>query len=122
MDSARRGAEATGSAESARYWTNRILLLVDLVAVVWALAGWNGPARFFAGLSLAVLIPGWVIVDRLRLGRLEWEIGLAIALSMSLLILIGQAMMTLHLWHPVGAEVLLGILCAPPLVLRSRLW
>jgi uncharacterized membrane protein len=103
-----------------------ILLVVDLAVFVLALAGVDGSVRFTLGLAFAMLVPGWTVVGLMRLNRPALEVGLSIALSLSLLMIAAQFLLTVHAWHLVVLEEVSCAICLPSLnwqmlpLLRTR--
>jgi hypothetical protein len=83
-------------------------------------AGIHGPIRFVFGLILGVVIPGWCIVGPLKIGNVPLEIGLTVAVSLSLLMVIAQLLMTFNLWHLGGLEEVTCVLCLPSLFFQTR--
>jgi len=99
---------------------SRVLVFVDVVSLLLALVSVHGALRFVFGLVLGVTVPGWSIVGLLRLRNSALEIGLTMATSFSILLISAQILMTAHLWHLVGFEMLLCLACLPSLWIQSR--
>lgn len=97
-----------------------LLSVVDVVVLVMTIAGSHGPVRFALGLVVGVVIPGWCVIGWLRLGDPFLEASLSIALSLALVMLCAQMMMTVHWWHLAGFEILLCAVSLPVLVWRAR--
>jgi len=108
-----------GGAHSRRSFS-RFLVFVDVLSLVLALMNIHGSLRFLFGLILGVAVPGWSIVGLLRLRNTALEIGLTLATSFSILLISAQILMTAHLWHLVGFEMLLCLVCLPSLWTQSR--
>lgn len=98
-----------------------LLLGVDVILLVLATMGVVGPVRFGLGLVLGLVIPGWSIVGLLRLDNAPLEVGLSIAVSLALLIVTAQLMITYHLWHPIALEELTCLACIPSLFAQAFL-
>jgi hypothetical protein len=102
-----------------RSYVSRALAVVDVVTLVMAMANVHGPARFFVGLIFGVVIPGWSVVGLLKLKNAALEIGLTLATSLSLIMILAQIMITVHLWHPILLQEILCLLCFPSLWWQS---
>lgn len=96
------------------------LLVVDVLLLALVLSDTVGPWRFVFGMVFAITTPGWSLVGLLQLRNGALEIGLSLALSVALVMICAQVMMTLQLWHPVALEELMCVACAPSLVLQSK--
>lgn len=105
----------------ARRTLSRVLLLVDITIFFMTVADVHGGLRFFLGLILGVLIPGWSVVGLLKLNNAALEIALTLASSLSLVMVAAQIFITLNLWHPIVLEEITCLLCAPALAVQSRL-
>ena len=99
---------------------SRALFFVDLVCIGAAAAGVHGPTRFITGLVVALILPGWSLVGPLRLRRPELEVGLTVATSLAVILVLAQVLVTVRLWHPFAAEMVLCTLCLPSLLWQSR--
>ena len=104
----------------ARLNFSRFLVFVDIASLLLALMDIHGALRFALGLIFGVTVPGWSIVGLLRLRNSALEIGLTMATSFSILLIGAQVLMTAHLWHLVGFEMLLSLACLPSLWIQSR--
>lgn len=113
-------ANANLRAHDWRATLSTLLLLVDVVVLVMTIGGIDGPLRFVFGLVFGVVVPGWSIVGLLNLENAALETGLAIAVSLSLLMMIAQLLMTVHLWHLGALEIGTCLACLPSLVRQSR--
>jgi uncharacterized membrane protein len=110
------GGGSVGSREHRiRARVSRALLAVDLVNLGLTMAGNHGPARFVFGLVLVLAVPGWAVIGHLRLGNAALELSLTTAVSLSLLMVAAQALITLHSWHLVALEVVVCLACLPSL-------
>lgn len=102
------------------------LLLADLAVLVLTVMDVHGVARFILGLILGLVTPGWSIIGLLKLHDAALEIALAVAVSLALLLVVAQVMMTVHAWHPIVLQEVVCLICIPPLgiqvgrVRRSR--
>jgi hypothetical protein len=110
---ARRGAPRRGGACAAA-------LAVDALALGSALTGLGGGLRLALELAFFMLVPGWSLVLHLRLRWPAAEIALSLGASFALGALAGETMLLVHAWHPLVAEVLLGLAAAPSLASRLR--
>lgn len=97
-----------------------LLLISDVLIFALTLGDVHGPLRFLLGLVLGLAIPGWSIVGLLRLENAPLEVGLSISVSLSLLIVVAQLLITFHLWHPIALEELTCLACFPSLFWQSR--
>lgn|GEM_PF-1675330 len=93
-----------------------VLIAVDVVAALMALAGFHGPARVAFGLAFALLTPGWAIVGPLRLRNPPLEFGLTVSVSLAVLMIIAQMLATFHLWDLTTCEVIIAAASLPSLV------
>ncbi len=89
--------------------------LVSLTVFLVALANSNGPLHFLAGLLFVLFVPGWAIVGHFGLRSTALELSLTMALSLALLLLLSEAGLSWHLWHPVALEEITSLLCLPSL-------
>jgi hypothetical protein len=96
------------------------LVFVDVVTFVMAVASIHGPGRFFFGLVFGIVIPGWSIIGLIRLKNAALEVGLTLATSLSLIMIIAQIMITVKLWHPVALLECVCVVCLPSLLWQSR--
>jgi uncharacterized membrane protein len=90
-----------------------VLALVDLLVLAMTIGGLHGWLRISLGLVLGLVIPGWSVVGLLRLQYAALEIGLAVAVSLALLMVTAQVLITAHAWHLVGLQVVTCVLCLP---------
>jgi hypothetical protein len=96
------------------------LVLVDVATFVMTMANIHGSGRFFLGLVFGLAIPGWSVVGLIKLKNAALEVGLTLATSLSLIMILAQFMMTLNLWHPVLLQELLCGLCLPSLWWQAK--
>ena len=61
------------------------------------------------------------MVGLLKLRNAALELGLAIAVSLALLMVAAQLLITLDLWHPVTLEELTCLACLPSLIFQSNI-
>jgi hypothetical protein len=106
---------------SARRLISRVLLLVDLAVFFMTIVDGHGVLRYVLGLVLGVVIPGWSVVGLLKLNNAALEIALTIAVSLAMVMVAAQILVTLKLWHPLVLEEFTCLLCAPALVVQSQL-
>jgi hypothetical protein len=112
--------ESSSHKKVARTFISEFLILVDITVFVMTAAGIHGPLRLMLGLILGVVIPGWCVVGPLKLDNVPLEIGLTLAMSLSLLIVIAQLLMTFDLWHLVALEEVCCVVSLPPLFLLAK--
>jgi uncharacterized membrane protein len=103
-----------------RSMISRALLVVDVAALVLTLASVDGLARMVTGLILVLIIPGWSIVGLLRLDNGPLEAALTVAVSLAVLTLAAQLLMTIHFWHLHTFQAIVCVVCAWPLAYQSR--
>ncbi len=92
------------------------LVAFDLAALALTLLALHDALRFAVGLVFGLAAPGWAIVGWLRLRSVALEVGLSLAMSLTVIMLGAQILMTAHLWHLAGFEIVLGVLCLPSLL------
>jgi hypothetical protein len=105
---------------TSRATLSAFLVLADFSTLVVTLADVHGPVRYLLGLVLGIAIPGWTVVGLLSLKNPALEWGLTIAMSLTIIMIVAQVMITIKLWHPVALEELLCIVCFPSLLWQSR--
>lgn len=108
-------------AHPTRQVISRFLLVIDITTLVLTLTGIHGPLRLVCGLILAIVIPGWCILAPLKLDNAPLELGLVITVSLALLMVVAQILMTLRLWHLVGLQIITCAACLPFLLIQARL-
>jgi uncharacterized membrane protein len=113
--SERFGAPLTQRARRARATISTGLVVADVVLLAMIGTGVHGPSRFVVGLVVAVLVPGWAVVGLLRLGSAALEIGLTVALSLSVLMVAAQLLIMLDQWHLTALQVAVCVLALPSL-------
>jgi hypothetical protein len=101
------------------------LLVLTVVTGVLILADVQTPARLFVTLAFVLLAPGWAIAAFVRPARpsLTWSVAVAVGISVS--IVIAQLMVNLHQWTPTPAMLALTGGTAPLLLhhlLRDSRW
>jgi uncharacterized membrane protein len=114
--------KSSSRAVIARRLVSRALLLIDIATLVMTEAGVHGPARILFGLILGVVIPGWCAVAPLKLDNAPLEFGLTLAVSLSLLMLVAQILITVNLWHLVALEEITCAACFPFLLYQAKIW
>lgn len=114
--------ERTGPSRGvfARELIARVLALVDIAAFALTVTGVHGPVRLVLGLVLGIVIPGWCVVAPLRLENPPLEIGLTLAVSLSLLMLVAQILITIRQWHLVALEEVTCVVCFPVLLYLAK--
>ena len=115
-----RDVSTKGRSRDARANISLVLLIVDLLVLVMTVGGVHGPLRFIFGLLFGVVVPGWSIVGLLHLDNAALETGLAIAVSLSSLMVVAQILMSLHAWHLGALEIVVCLACLPSLARLSR--
>jgi GT2 family glycosyltransferase len=92
------------------------LTAVGVLACCLAAADVGGGVRLAATMVFLLLGPGWAVAGFLRRASppLRWLLSIATGISLS--ILVGQAMVLLGIWYPVGALYLVTAVFAPLLV------
>ena len=110
---ASRRTRSLSRGRAARALISRILILVDITVFVMTSVGVHGPGRLILGLILGVVIPGWCVVAPLRFDNAPLELGLTLAVSMSLLMFVAQVLETYNLWHLVALEEITCVVCFP---------
>ena len=103
----------------ARVTISHLLLIVDVAVLVMAVGHLHGAVRLVAGLIFGVVTPGWSIVGLLKLGNAALEFSLTIAVSLALLMVLAQVLMTIHYWNLVVLQEVLCLLCLPSLIWQS---
>lgn len=101
------------------------LALCDLVLMLMTMVSAHGPLRFALGLALGLIIPGWCIIGWMKLTEPFLEASMSIGVSLAVLMLSAQLMLTWHWWHLGGFEIILSAVCLPILLAqtwRTRLW
>jgi hypothetical protein len=96
-----------------------VLVLIDVATFVMATTDIHGPGRFYCGLVVGLAIPGWSVVGLFKLKNAALEVGLTLATSLSMIMILAQIMMTVHLWHPILLQELLCVVCLPSLVWQA---
>jgi hypothetical protein len=96
-----------------------ILVVVDLVLLGLTVGGAHGPVRFILGLVLGFIIPGWSLVGLLKIGNAWLEIALTAAVSLALLMVVAQILITANNWHLVVLEEVTCAICLPSLIWQA---
>lgn len=97
-----------------------LFALFDLILLVLTMADVHGPLRFALGLVLGLAIPGWCIVGWLKLTEPFLEASITVGVSLALIMLSAQLMLTMHWWHLAGFEMILCAICLP--ILLGQVW
>jgi uncharacterized membrane protein len=97
-----------------------VLILVDLAVLGMTMRGVHGPERLVLGLVLGCFIPGWSLVGLLKIANAWLEIALTVAVSLSLLMVTAQVLITTNNWHLVGLEEVTCVICLPSLIWQTR--
>jgi hypothetical protein len=96
------------------------LLIADLVLLDMTVSSVHGPVRYVLGLILGCFIPGWSLVGLLKIGNAWLEFSLTVAVSLALLMVIAQLLITTNSWHLVLLEEVMCEICLPSLIWQSR--
>jgi len=114
--------EVGESTRNGRAWRDALTLLAigaDVLLIVLAAGHQSGPLRYWLGLGFVLFIPGWGISRWLRLDWPAVELTVSIGASLALNLVVAQAMLMAHAWHPEWALLCLSIatlaLLVPPL-------
>lgn len=107
--------------QESRVLVSQAALVIDCLVFLLTVGDVHGPIRFVAGLILGLFIPGWSVVGRLKLRHAALELGLAIAVSVAVLMVVAQLLITWHQWHPVALEELTCLVCLPSLISQSNI-
>jgi uncharacterized membrane protein (UPF0136 family) len=107
--------------QESRVLVSQAALFTDCLVFLLTVSDVHGPIRFVAGLVLGLFIPGWSVVGRLKLRNAALELGLAIAVSVAILMVVAQLLITWHEWHPVTLEELTCLVCLPSLISQSNI-
>lgn len=110
---------STSHSKTTRVLVSRFLILVDVAVFVLTVGSFHGPVRLVLGLVFGLFVPGWCIVGLLKLDNPPLEIGLTVAVSLSLLMVIAQILITINQWHLGALEIAICIVCLPFLILQS---
>lgn len=97
-----------------------VLLALSVVVLVLTVVGVDGPIRFVLGLVFGLTVPGWSIVGFLDLKSPPLEMGLSVAVSLAIIMVAAQLMMTWNLWHPVTLEEVMCVTCGLSLAFQAR--
>jgi uncharacterized membrane protein len=97
-----------------------LLLGVDLTVLDMTVGNVHGSVRLVLGLVLGCFVPGWSIVGLLKIGNAWLEICLTVAVSLALLMVVAQILMTMHAWHLVLLQEVTCEACLPSLIWQSR--
>jgi uncharacterized membrane protein len=103
-----------------RPFASRVFIYVTLANLVLALLNVTGGIRFVLGLVLGVAIPGWSIVGLFHFRDTALEIALSMAMSLAVVIVFAQLLITIHFWHLEAFEVFLCLVCLPSLVYQAK--
>ncbi len=99
----------------------RIDLLVGLVAFAefcFLLLNRPNTGMFLVGLLSVGLVPGWTLLGGFAQLEAVLKVSLTLPLSWSLVLLVSQAALTLHLWSPRSTLMVLMALCT--IILQFR--
>lgn len=105
------------------WWRRSVSLLLavfDLILMVLTMVNVHGPVRFALGLILGMVIPGWCIIGWMKLTEPFLEASMTVGVSLALIMLSAQLMLTVHWWHLAVFEVILCVVCLP--ILLGQAW
>jgi hypothetical protein len=102
-----------------RALVSRFLIVVDVAVFILTVGSIHGPVRLVLGLVFGLFVPGWCIVGLLKLENAPLEISLTLAVSLSLLMVVAQILITINEWHLGALEIATCIVCLPFLILQS---
>jgi uncharacterized membrane protein len=105
-------------ASDPRFGLTLIVLVIDGIALTLTQANIVGGVRLWFGLLFVLVVPGWALVGFLRLNWPAAEVSLTIALGLAVCLLIAQAMLWAHAWHPIREQMGIGIVALPMLGLQ----
>jgi uncharacterized membrane protein len=97
------------------------LVAVDVTVLILTLSHVHGPLRLVVGLILGAFIPGWSLIGPFKLADAALEVSLSVAMSLALLMLTAQVLMTVHEWHLLVLEEVTCVVCLPSLIWQCRL-
>ena len=106
--------------DGTRFLVTASSIALDGLALAFTQAHVTGVSRFWFGLLFVLVVPGWSIVGLLRLRWPAAEVSLTIAVSFGVTLLIAQAMLWAHAWHPTAEEMGIGLGALP--LLGVQLW
>lgn len=98
-----------------------VALAVAVLAPLLSALDVHPPGRLLLALLFFLLVPGVAIAELLRLPSELASWGVAVGTSLGLNILVAQAGLVLHFWHPLAGTVLLAVLSVALLVLARRM-
>jgi hypothetical protein len=103
-------------AERQRRMSAAALIALTIATLLVELVGATGNWRLILTTAFVVLAPGWAITAYLRSApaSFRWSVGIGIGIAIGMLL--GQTMVLLGAWHPLGAVAVLGLLTLVPLV------
>lgn len=106
-------------ASRARRNVTRVLLVIDVLALLLGLFQVHGPFRFVVSLLFALTVPGWSIVGFVSIRGVAWLVALCVATSLALEIVLGEIVLAWW-WHLQILEDILTLACAGLLVQQLR--
>jgi hypothetical protein len=104
---------------SARELLSAVLAVVDVLTLSLTVANVHGPVRYFLGLILGIVIPGWSVVGLIKLKNPALETGLTLATSLAFVLLAAQLLITAGFWHPIVFEEFTCVVFFPSLLWQS---
>jgi hypothetical protein len=90
--------------------------LVTGALLLMAGLGMTGGPRLALALVFVTFVPGWTVLNHVRLAEGTSRIALSVALSLTLAAAATLSSLWLHLWHPRGLLDLMGAMCLFALV------
>jgi hypothetical protein len=103
------GGRSEKRGESASFYVGPVLLTqLAAVAVVLQVTGWSSPVPPLVVLAFVCIGPGWAILRLWDLARGWAGVGLAVAVSLSLAIIVPGVLLYAGAWSPLAALVILA--------------
>jgi len=95
--------------------TASVLLVIAACTALSVVIGVTGPWRLVLTVLFALTVPGWAVAAYVRPWSQSFQWTVAVAVSLSLSILLSQAMLTLGYWHPEAALLGFALVSMAPL-------
>jgi uncharacterized membrane protein len=94
--------------------------VADFAVFMMTVGHFHGPLRLVLGLILCIVTPGWSLVGLLKLENAALEIALSIAVSLALLMIAAEILLSLHTWDLFVMEEITSFVCLPSLAWQSQ--
>jgi hypothetical protein len=98
--------------------TSLVAATISLIFEFCLMAGITGPLRVGSALAFVVTVPGWTILGYARSKDALLMLSLAIGVSLTVVMLVAQVMMSVHYWHAVRMFEWSTLLCIGGLVIQ----